>query len=74
MMAGGGLDIRIIKHILYRLFNADYFLSRPTSLISGGDVNKNNVRLTTGINPRLSPQNRPYVITSKPANGLHSGH
>jgi hypothetical protein len=24
--------------------------------------------------PRLSPQNRPYVITSKPANGLHSGH
>ena len=24
--------------------------------------------------PRLSPQNRPYVITSKPANGPHSGH
>jgi hypothetical protein len=25
MMAGGGLDIRIIKHITYRLFNANYF-------------------------------------------------
>ena len=24
-------------------------------------------------NPRLSPQNRPYVITSKPANEPHSG-
>jgi hypothetical protein len=50
MMAGGGLDIRIIKHITYRPFNADYFLSHPTSLISGEDVNKNNVRLTTGVN------------------------
>ncbi len=50
MMVGGGLDIRLTKHLTYRLFDADYFLSRPASLITGEDVNKNNVRLTTGVN------------------------
>jgi outer membrane immunogenic protein len=51
MMVGGGLDIRITKkHISYRLFDADYYLCRPNSLITGQDVNKNNVRLTTGVN------------------------
>ena len=50
MMAGGGLDIRVTKHLAYRLFDADYFLCRPTSLISGEDVNKNNARITTGLN------------------------
>lgn len=50
MMAGGGLDIRLTKHLTYRLFDADYFLSRPVSLISGENVNKNNIRLTTGVN------------------------
>jgi opacity protein-like surface antigen len=50
MMAGGGLDIRLSKHITYRLFDADYFLTRPVSFITGENVNKNNVRLTTGVN------------------------
>jgi len=50
MMAGGGLDIRLSKHLTYRLFDADYFLTRPVSFISGENVNKNNVRLTTGVN------------------------
>ena len=35
----------------------------------------NSLRNANGSsNPRLSPQNRPYVITSKPANEPHSGH
>jgi len=50
MMAGGGLDIRLSKHLTYRLFDADYFLTRPISFITGENVNKNNVRLTTGVN------------------------
>jgi len=49
MMAGGGLDIRLTKHLTYRLIDADYFLSRPASLITHENVNKNNVRLTTGV-------------------------
>jgi opacity protein-like surface antigen len=51
MMAGGGLDIRLTEKVIsWRLFDADYYLVRPNSLITGQDVNKNNVRLTTGIN------------------------
>ena len=49
MMAGGGLDIRLAKHFTYRLFDADYYLTRPISFISGGNVNKNNFRVTTGV-------------------------
>ena len=50
MMAGGGLDIRLTEKVIsWRLFDADYYLVRPNSLITGQDVNKNNVRLTTGI-------------------------
>ena len=50
MMVGGGLDIRLGKRISYRLIDADYYLTRPASLITGENVNKNNVRLTTGVN------------------------
>ncbi len=50
MMAGGGLDIRLTKRITYRLFDTDYYLCRPASLITGEDVNRNNFRVTTGVN------------------------
>jgi opacity protein-like surface antigen len=51
MMAGGGLDIRLTEKVIsWRLFDADYYLVRPNSFITGQDVNKNNFRLTTGIN------------------------
>ena len=49
MMAGGGVDIRLTKHFTYRLFDTDYYLTRPVSFISGGNVNKNNFRVTTGV-------------------------
>ena len=49
MMAGGGVDIRLSKHFTYRLIDADYFLTRPISFLSGGNVNKNNLRVTTGV-------------------------
>ena len=50
MMAGGGLDIRLTKHLTYRLFDADSYLTRPVGFITGENVNKNNFRLTTGVN------------------------
>ena len=50
MMVGGGLDIRLAKHFTYRLFDADYYLTRPVSFITGENVNKNNFRLTMGAN------------------------
>jgi opacity protein-like surface antigen len=50
MMVGGGLDIRLTKHLTYRLFDADYYLTRPVSFITAENVNKNNFRLTMGAN------------------------
>ncbi len=50
MMAGAGLDIRLSKHVTYRLVDADYFLTRPVSFLTGVNENRNNVRLTTGVN------------------------
>ena len=49
MMVGGGLDYRVSKHVSFRPFAADYYLTRPASLISGQDVNKNNWRLSAGV-------------------------
>jgi outer membrane immunogenic protein len=49
MMTGGGLDIKVNKNFAFRLFEADYYLTRPTNFF-GQDVNKNNWRLATGIN------------------------
>src|ERR1044072_7039525 len=50
MMAGGGFDIKLSKHVAFRPFAADYYLARVPSLVSGDDVNRNNWRLSAGIN------------------------
>jgi len=49
LMAGGGLDIKLSKHIAFRPFSADYFLARMPSNLSGNDQNKNNWRATAGV-------------------------
>jgi hypothetical protein len=50
MFAGGGLDIKLHKHIAFRPIGADYYLARPDSLLTGGASNRNNFRYTAGIN------------------------
>jgi len=50
MMAGGGLDIKLNKHIAFRPFAADYYLVRLPKLGTTDDVNRNNWRLSGGIN------------------------
>jgi hypothetical protein len=50
MMAGGGVDIKLSKHVAFRPFAADYYLARVPSLVSGDDVNRNNWRFSAGIN------------------------
>jgi opacity protein-like surface antigen len=51
MFAGGGLDIKVTKHIAFRPFEADYFLTRMPSLINGGNqTNRNNFRYAGGVN------------------------
>jgi hypothetical protein len=50
MFAGGGLDIKLHKHIAFRPIGADYYLARVDSLLTGDTSNRNNFRYTAGIN------------------------
>jgi hypothetical protein len=50
MMVGGGLDIKLNKHVAFRPIGADYYLTRVPSLLTGDDLNKNNWRYTAGFN------------------------
>src|SRR5262249_13124605 len=44
MMAGGGLDIKMSKHVAFRPLEFDYYLTRLPNLLTGDDTNKNNWR------------------------------
>jgi peptidoglycan-associated lipoprotein len=46
MAAGGGLDIKLTRHLAYRAFQADYLL---TLLPNRTNDHQNNFRLGTGI-------------------------
>lgn len=50
MTVGGGLDIRLSKHISFRPIGLDYYLTRLQNLRTLGDNNQNNLRYTAGIN------------------------
>jgi hypothetical protein len=51
MLAGGGLDIKLARHIAIRPFEASYYLTRfPTFFTNGTRSNINNFRYSGGIN------------------------
>ena len=50
MMTGGGVDIKLSKHVAFRPFAADYYLVRKPRLGTFDDVNKNNWRFSAGLN------------------------
>ena len=50
MLTGGGLDIKMGKHTFFRLFEADYYLTRVPTFVAQKDINRNNFRYSTGVN------------------------
>jgi opacity protein-like surface antigen len=50
MTAGGGLDIKISKHVSFRPVQLEYFLTRLHDFRSGTDNNQNNLRYSAGFN------------------------
>lgn len=52
MLAGGGLDYKLSKHMYIRPIGADYYLTRVPNNIwgNGNTTNRNNFRYTAGIN------------------------
>ena len=49
MLAGGGVDIKIGKHMWFRPIEADYYLTRIPNFV-GNDTNHDNFRYSAGIN------------------------
>jgi hypothetical protein len=50
MLVGGGLDIKVSKHIALRPIGADYYLARLPSFVTGNDTNRNHFRYSAGVN------------------------
>jgi peptidoglycan-associated lipoprotein len=50
MIAGGGFDIRIARHLAIRPIEADYFLTRLPNGVNG---TQNNLRLSAGVVLRI---------------------
>jgi opacity protein-like surface antigen len=50
MLVGGGLDIKVSKHIAFRPIGADYYLVRLPNFLTGNDTNKNHFRYSAGVN------------------------
>jgi len=50
MLAGGGLDIKVGRHLALRPIGADYYLVRLPNFVTGNDTNKNHFRYSAGIN------------------------
>jgi hypothetical protein len=51
MTAGGGVDLKLSRHIAIRLFQAEYLMTRfaDISTITENRIIQNNVRLSTGL-------------------------
>jgi opacity protein-like surface antigen len=50
MTAGGGLDIKLSKHVSFRPVQIEYFLTRLHDYRSATDNNQNNIRYSAGFN------------------------
>ena len=50
MTAGGGLDIKLSKHVYLRPIQAEYFLTRLKPVGDLSLVNRNNFRYSAGVN------------------------
>lgn len=51
MLIGGGLDVKVSKHVFVRPFEVDYYLTRlPDFGLPNDNVNSNNFRYSGGVN------------------------
>ena len=69
MTAGGGLDIKINRHVFFRPIQLEYFLTRLRNFRAGSDNRQNNLRYSTGFNFMLGGESPapppPPQITTK---------
>src|SRR5215469_17923147 len=56
MLAGGGVDIRLSKHLTFRPLGVDYYLARLPDLLTRNPQNVSNFRYSAGINRLLGKE------------------
>jgi outer membrane protein OmpA-like peptidoglycan-associated protein len=50
MLAGGGIDIKLGRHVAFRPIAVDYYLTRVPSFQTGNTTNRNNIQYSAGLN------------------------
>jgi hypothetical protein len=63
MIAGGGVDIKLSKHMAFRPIKFDYYQTRFSDLELGANTQKNR-RYTAGASTSRLAQNRRSIRTS----------
>jgi len=58
MTAGGGLDVKVSRHLAVRLFQAEYLMTRFADLTTTSRQNQNDMRLSAGLVFRFGNQRR----------------
>jgi hypothetical protein len=66
MLAGGGVDIRLARHVALKAVEADYFLTRLPSPVYGPEHMQNNVRLSAGVSFLFGGE-KPAPVHAPPA-------
>ncbi|MDR3793064.1 MAG: OmpA family protein [Terracidiphilus sp.] len=66
MTAGGGLDLRVHRHIAIRLFQAEYLMTRFTNYTTGVGWTQNDIRLSSGIVFRFGGRGAAPLPASEP--------
>ena len=69
--AGGGLDLRVHRHIAIRIIQAEYLMTRFASYTTGSTATQNDMRLSAGIVFRMggipAPQSMTLACSASPA-------
>jgi len=64
MTAGGGLDIKVRRHLAIRIIQAEYLMTRFTSYTTGSAGTQNDVRLSAGLVLRFG--GNPHIAERQP--------
>ena len=63
LTAGGGLDIGLTRHVAFRLFQAEYLMTRFSNLTNDGSNMQNDLRLSSGLVFRFIKPVAPMLVT-----------
>lgn len=66
LTAGGGFDIKLQRHVAFRLVQAEYMMTRFADVTSGVRTGQNDLRLSSGLVFRFGRIGGPVLINHAP--------